>query len=212
LYRDGRAGGDAAHHPRLVPDPEYQYQSLMSPYSDIQSIEGCKAEMADWSGGLFDTKRNRLIIHGGGHNGYYGNEIYAIDLNANPIAPVLVQDASHGAGISNVTNCPEVYSDGNPVAVHSYSGLVYVSSLDRYLRYSGSRSNCGFFGSSMWEYDPTGFAWTQITLGSTRPNPGAMAVRRRWLMIRFPMRFISIKRTQAFFGSMTSMLIHYAAS
>src|SRR3989338_2877962 len=34
--------------------------------------------MADYSGGTLDTKRNRLIIWGGGHAGYPGNEIYAI--------------------------------------------------------------------------------------------------------------------------------------
>ena len=33
-----------------------------------------------WGGGAFDSKRNRLILWGGGHNAYYGNELYAFDL------------------------------------------------------------------------------------------------------------------------------------
>ena len=35
-----------------------------------------------WSGGAYDTKRDRLIIWGGGHGDYGGNEMYAFDVNA----------------------------------------------------------------------------------------------------------------------------------
>src|SRR5476651_1840532 len=38
-----------------------------------------------WGGGIADTKRNRLILWGGGHADYSGNELYALNLNANPI-------------------------------------------------------------------------------------------------------------------------------
>src|SRR5712692_1503078 len=47
--------------------------------------EGCSAVVADWSGGIADTRRNRLIIWGGGHTGYYGNELYAFNLTSNTL-------------------------------------------------------------------------------------------------------------------------------
>jgi hypothetical protein len=152
--------------------PNTSIQSLCPPYSEIQGNSGCKAVMSAWSGGLFDSKRNRLIIHGGGHTDYYGNEIYAIDLNANPIAPVLVKDASHGSGISNVTSCPEAYTDGTPSARHSYNGEVYVANQDTYFTFSGSKSNCGFFSSGAWKYTPSTSAWAQQNTSGSAPNPG----------------------------------------
>src|SRR5581483_3931868 len=46
-----------------------------------QNGVGVDGVMSLWSGGAFDTKRNRLIVWGGGHFGYAGNEIYAFDVN-----------------------------------------------------------------------------------------------------------------------------------
>jgi hypothetical protein len=37
--------------------------------------------MAAWGGGAHDTKRDRLIVWGGGHGDYGGNELYAFDVN-----------------------------------------------------------------------------------------------------------------------------------
>ncbi len=151
--------------------PNSLLRPLCPSYPEIQGIEGCSAVMADWSGGLFDTKRNRFVIQGGGHNGYYGNEIYAIDLNANPIATVLVKDAAHGSAVSNVTTCPEAYLDGTPDSRHTYNGHVYLAKQDLYMLYSGSKANCGSFSNGMWYFDPNTLAWTQISVSGAAPNP-----------------------------------------
>ena len=45
----------------------------------------CYAAIEAQSGGVADTTNNRLIVWGGGHNDYYGNEVYALDLSASPI-------------------------------------------------------------------------------------------------------------------------------
>ena len=42
----------------------------------------CPGVTTAWNSGVMDTKRNRLIVWGGGHNDYAGNEVYAIDLNS----------------------------------------------------------------------------------------------------------------------------------
>ena len=142
--------------------PNTKVRSLCPAYEEIQSVEGCSAVMADWSGGLFDTKRNRLIIWGGGHNGYYGNEIYAgADFSQNPITHALVRDASHGSAVSNAHTCPEAYVDGNPSSRHTYSGLVYLAKQDLYLAFGGSKSDCGNFSSSTWTFNPNNSSWSQ---------------------------------------------------
>jgi len=125
--------------------------------------------MSAWSGALVDTNRNRLIIHGGGHSDYYGNEIYAIEFNASPIAPVLVKDASHGGAISNVGSCPEAFSDGNPNARHTYNGLWYLPTQDLYWMYGAGLSACGNFSDGQWTYSPTAGSWKQLS-NSTHPN------------------------------------------
>jgi Big-like domain-containing protein/IPT/TIG domain-containing protein/fibronectin type III domain protein/purple acid phosphatase-like protein len=151
--------------------PNTSIKALCPPYPEIQGTGGCPSVMGAWSGGLFDTKRNRLIIHGGGHTDYFGNEFYAIDLNANPIAPVLVKDATHGSAVSNVTSCPEAYNDGTPSSRHSYNGEMYVAKLDLYFFYSGSKANCGSFSNSMWSFNPATLAWTQLNISGSAPNP-----------------------------------------
>lgn len=44
---------------------------------DYSGIDGQFAVMNSWGGGVYDSKRLRLIVWGGGHNDYGGNEIYA---------------------------------------------------------------------------------------------------------------------------------------
>jgi len=149
--------------------PNTAISSICPTYPDLQAIEGCPAVMADWGGGLFDTKRNRFIIHGGGHTGWYGNEIYAIDLNANPIAPVLINDASHGSAISNIGSCPETFSDGTPNARHTYNGLWYLPTQDTYFLYGAGLSPCGNFSDGQWQFSPSSSTWSQQT-PSTHPN------------------------------------------
>jgi chitodextrinase len=151
--------------------PNTNIRPLCPSYSEIQANEGCTAVMADWSGGLFDTKRNRFIIWGGGHQGYFGNEIYGIDLSTTPVSRLLVKDAAHGNAVSNVSSCPEAYLDGTPDARHNYSGLVYAASRDKYFMWSGSKSSCGFFSDGLWQFDPATNTWTQIMYSGTGPTP-----------------------------------------
>ncbi|MGC1485039.1 MAG: Ig-like domain-containing protein [Candidatus Acidiferrum sp.] len=149
--------------------PNTSIQSLCPSYSEIQASSGCSAVMSAWSGALFDTKRNRLIIHGGGHSDYYGNEIYAIDFNTNPISAVLVKDASHGSAISNVTSTPEAFNDGTPNARHTYNGWVYLPTQDSYLLYGAGLSADGPFSDGQWLFSPSNSTWTQQH-PTTHPN------------------------------------------
>jgi hypothetical protein len=149
--------------------PNTSIKSLCPSYSDIQASSGCAAVMSAWSGALFDTKRNRLIIHGGGHSDYYGNEIYAIDFNTNPISAVLVKDASHGSAITNVTSTPEAFNDGTPNARHTYNGWVYLPTQDSYLLYGAGLSADGPFSDGQWLFNASNLTWTQQQ-PATHPN------------------------------------------
>src|SRR5687767_9376378 len=51
-------------------------------FDRIRGVEGLAGLMTAWNGGAYDGLRNRLLVFGGGHNDYYGNEIYAFNLNS----------------------------------------------------------------------------------------------------------------------------------
>jgi hypothetical protein len=132
----------------------------------IQATEGCSAVMADWSGGMADTKRNRLMVWGGGHKGYYGNELYALDLNALTMSRI-----TNPSPVTNVTTCPETYTDGNPVSRHTYGGLTYMPNVDKMFAYGGSRSDCGFMSIWTWNFDFPTNTWQQ-----KEPHNGAQQI------------------------------------
>jgi hypothetical protein len=107
---------------------------------NYSAVEGIHGVIDDWSGGAFDTVRDRLLVWGGGHGGYGGNEIYAFDLNTlkwsrltNPSDPVN----------KDVPYAP----DGRPTSRHTYNYIQYVPSLD---------SLCSFGGAAFYETGQTG--------------------------------------------------------
>src|SRR5579859_6494933 len=150
--------------------PNTSLSNLCPSYSDIQGSSGCAAVEDAWGSAAVDNARNRLIIHGGGHVDYDGNEIYAIDFNANPIAPVLVKDASHGSGVdAAVASCSEGFPDGTPNSRHDYSGFWYLPNQDAYFLYGAGIASCGNFSDGNWIYTPNSGAWTQLA-PTTHPN------------------------------------------
>jgi len=92
----------------------------------IQGNSGCRAVINAWNGGVADTKRNRLIVWGGGHNDYFGNEVYALDLTSASFTRITEPSVPDDVG-----KCPEAYKDGRPNSRHTYNGLAYVANADQ---------------------------------------------------------------------------------
>ena len=125
----------------------------------IQGVEGCKAVIADWGSALDDTRRNRLLLWGGGHNGYFGNEWYALDLGTMKMARLT--EPSSGDAIADLKECPEEYADGKPNARHTYNGLQYLPKQDLYFLFGAGVSPCGSFSNTVWTFDPSSMIWTR---------------------------------------------------
>jgi hypothetical protein len=153
---------DTALH-SVCPDPDQ--------YPEIQANEGCGGVINDWSGGIADAKRNRLLIWGGGHRGYFGNEVYALDLNA--LAMQRLNDPSDLAGVDvNECTSPEAYADGRASSRHTYDGLAYVANADAMFALGGAGIPCGYALTGTWTLDlakvdgaPLGSAapWTNMS-------------------------------------------------
>jgi len=137
------------------------------PNSHLNSVapSGWSANVIDpWCSGAFDTKRNNLIVWGGGHSDYSGNEIYVFNL-----------DSLKWTRVNNPSNPPATdvayAADGGPCSRHTYNYIQYVPAVDRF---------CSFGGAGFWQSGQTGTntldafnfdtkTWGQFT---TVPNCG----------------------------------------
>jgi len=122
-------------------------------YGDgIHLVIGCRGITDAWGGGAFDSSRQRMVVWGGGHNDYGGNEVYAFDLPTmtwlqltNPSQPPFDQDP---------------LEDGNPVSRHTYDGVEYLLHRDSILAWGGSRATDGGGTALTWELDLASLLWT----------------------------------------------------
>lgn len=105
-----------------------------------------------WSGGTFDPVHNQMLIFGGGHADYSGNEVYAFELAT--LTWTRITDPSPDSD-SNQDPLP----DGKPVSRHSYDGISYVVHADRMFVHGGSRWQDGSGTDVSWAFDPTSKVW-----------------------------------------------------
>lgn len=125
-----------------------------------------------WSGGVMDTARNRLVVFGGGHNDYGGNELYAFDLDTlawerltDPTPFPRRWDDEGGRFIQN--------DDGTPISRHTYSGLAYIAHAGKLFAFGGAPDSaiggCGVDGT--WTYDLAGDGgWTLVARHPEAPT------------------------------------------
>lgn len=116
------------------------------------AVEGQSGVLNDWTGGVFASEEGKLgglVVWGGGHRGYYGNEIYFFDLQtltwsrkSEPTAGQTPGDP-HSLGLDKDT-C--LYYDGHPVAFHTYDSATYVSTTRQFLLPIVSDDNEGLLG------------------------------------------------------------------
>ncbi len=121
-----------------------------------------------YSGAAFDTKRNRLLIHGGGHGDYGGQEIYALDIDTftwSMVAPPenLADMQETSCTLPTQENYGRRTANNLPKSVHTYDRLVYVEQLDALL---DGRASVGYRecqGShreaALWKFETNEWEW-----------------------------------------------------
>jgi hypothetical protein len=110
-----------------------------APNSHLSSVApaGWSANvMNPWSSAAYDTKRDRLIVWGGGHSDYSGNEIYVFDVNT--LKWQRLNNPSDPPGVDTA-----YAPDGGPTSRHTYNYIEYVPSIDRFCSFGGA----GFYSS-----------------------------------------------------------------
>ena len=136
--------------------------------------DNCQNVIRTWNGAVADTIGNRLIIWGGGHGNYFGNEIYSLNLTANPITLTRLKDPTVPTNYADAATCVDGIPPGSPDFApnsrESYGGLEFLPGPDRMMIFDGSLactqghgsantwtiSLAGLSNSSSWAHeDPT---------------------------------------------------------
>jgi hypothetical protein len=166
-------GSDEAAKPGWHAVPHSSLESVCPAETAAYDFRGrCKYVIAAWSGGVADTNLNRLIIWGGGHADYAGNEVYAFDLNS-----LNMQRLNDPSPVNATSQCVETLSDGKPNSRHTYAGLACIAHANRMFSFGGSLNGCGFFGNETWTLDLSTLTWKNMKPQGGPPAalPGAIA-------------------------------------
>jgi hypothetical protein len=142
--------------------PEYNFHSY------------CTNVIGAWGGGIADTTRNRMIIWGGGHNDYYGNELYSLDLNS-----LTLTRLNSPSSLDPGRKCAETLPDGKPNSRHTYGGLSYIAHADKMYAFSGITA-CpeGGGSSATWTLDLPTLTWTRKDPTKGGPPPLTIAASK----------------------------------
>ena len=129
-------------------------------------VEGLRGIMDDWSSAAYDTRRDRLVVWGGGHSGYAGNEVYAFDVNtlrwARLTNPSVVVDYDGTT----------LYPDGQPRARETYNYLQYLPAFDQMMSFGGGNLYpCCVYTTEIAAFDFVTRTWNTTRFAS-RPEEG----------------------------------------
>jgi hypothetical protein len=143
----------------------------------------CGNVIRAWSGAVADTVANRLIIWGGGHNNYYGNEFYSVNLTANPVTLTRLNDPTVPTNANNRTNCVEAIPPGSsgfaPNSRESYGGMAFIAEVNRFFVTGGSLGCLSGGGSNnTWTISLNNLSnstpWQHEDIGLTGPGPASL--------------------------------------
>lgn len=130
-------------------------QSGQLPVPKPLGSSGYPAIESAWNSSCYDSSRDRMIVTGGGHGDYAGNELYEFPLTTRAWrrtwGPTPNDQIQPPPAAMNPTP-PQTYLNGDPRQVHTYSGLLCFG--DTLWRHGGSVwSGSGGFTQDTWTFD-----------------------------------------------------------
>ncbi len=111
-----------------------------------------------WSSAALDPAGEQLLVTGGGHRDYGGNEVYSFSLRT--LQWSRIWGPSPEIPPTGWEECTETYADGNPVSRHTYDGLEFIQRLGlMYVFGGGLYCGYGIRGIATWTFDPVALEW-----------------------------------------------------
>lgn len=156
--------------------------------------EGVAAVIDDWNGGAFAPAYSQyggLVVHGGGHGAYYGNEVYVFNFTTrlweriNLPTPIFSTADTDGNGLDYAEGELAAYNSGTgqayPMSTHNYYHMQYLppergggvkGSLVLLVHTSNHRVGGGFSGRSHRCDLATG-VWTRFSTNRCTATSGS---------------------------------------
>lgn len=134
--------------------------------------EGPSAIITNWSSGVFDTINNQLLIWGGGHQGYWGNEVYGFSTKNLTWSRLSVPGIPPG-NVASVDTC--TFSSGTqPASMHTYGGPTFmaVGGGKMFMTNGGGSGPSGTGCQLSWIFDIQTATWTQVNNINANGGPG----------------------------------------
>jgi hypothetical protein len=153
--------------------PNTKIRSVCPPNTAAYAFSSnCQNVVAAWSGGIADTLRNRMIVWGGGHVDYYGNEVYALDLNS-----LTMNRLNDPSPLDPNKTCVQALSDGKANTRHTYGGLSYIAHADKMYAFSGIVAcQSGGGTNDTWTLDLANLTWKRQDPTTGAPPSLAIAL------------------------------------
>lgn len=171
----GAGEGAATKHrpnPRLAAMRPHSWLKLGGPPPAPRGI------MA-YSGGVFDTEHNAIVIFGGGHADYWGNEVCAFDMRTLAWKKMYEPDARARYTNDNIDNTKGKLKDSDkPYTRHSYQMMTFVPSAKKMFIWSGCGPGWGKIAPTCpsppdaWYYDLAANKWELLTTDGPRGYGG----------------------------------------
>jgi hypothetical protein len=133
-----------------------------NPY--VGGNNGCKAVTESWNGGVYIDDYQKMVVWGGGHGDYFGNEVYGFKLDS--LKWEIVQEPSRLPALTDM----DPLLDGKPVSRHTYDGMAYVAHSKKLFAYGGSRAGNGYGTTVTWTFDMPSKNWKNMLPTGTGPN------------------------------------------
>ena len=155
-----------SHLDALDPEDDPELNPNWPVEAPWHGVEGLRGIMDDWSSAAYDTRRNRLVVWGGGHSGYAGNEVYAFDVNA--LRWARLTNPSVVVDYDGTT----LYPDGEPRARETYNYLQYLPAFDQMMSFGGGNLYpCCVYTTEIAAFDFVTHTWN-TTRFAPRPEGG----------------------------------------
>jgi hypothetical protein len=132
-------------------------------------------QIIPWSGAAADDEHKRLIVWGGGHSDYAGNEVSVLNLTGTPAwerftgptMPIPFNwDGKHWEGLKPyfvlLHQGGQPKPGASPSSRHTYGGLQYVPYQNKLYSFGGSVANGGYFSQEVWTLDMGTKTWTML--------------------------------------------------
>jgi len=137
--------------------------------ANVPGNAGCAGIVDASSSAAFDTKRNRLVVWGGGQDSYFGNELYALNLDSLSVSRLTDPATPYEKSVEALAGGTQ------PNSRRTYDGLAYMENVDRLFAFGGggafSTASSGNGSLETWTFDFSTNRWQWMR--PSGPNPKA---------------------------------------